>query len=171
MFKRKIYLAKVNKKAIIPAKLDENAGYDLFSCFDEEYIEVKPSETKLVPTGIAWACHKDFYMQIEERSSTGMKGIKKSGGVIDSGYRGEIKVAIYNAGILPLYISNISEEELVKKLKLKENKYLYYSTSKAIAQGIIHRVEKFQVEEIDYSKLKNISSERKDRGFGSTNAS
>ncbi len=167
--KRKIYFAKINKKGIIPTKLDENAGYDFYACFEEEYIKVEPNETKLVPTSIAWACDKNFYLQIEERSSTGIKGIKRSAGVIDSGYRGEIKIAIYNGGNLPLYISNISEEELAEKLKLKKDKYLFYSTSKAIAQGIIHRVEKMKVEELSYEDLLKIDSQRKDKGFGSTN--
>ncbi len=166
--KRKIYFSKLNEKAILPSKLDENAGYDIFACFSEDYIKIEPNETKLVPTGIAWACDKNFYMQIEERSSTGVKGIKRSAGVIDSGYRGEIKTAIYNGNNFPIYISNISEDALCKVEKLK-GKYLFYSTSKAIAQGIIHRVEKMQVEEIAYEELLKFSSERKEKGFGSTN--
>jgi dUTP pyrophosphatase len=166
--KRKIYFSKLNKKAKLPNKLDENAGYDIFACFGENFIKIEPNETKLIPTGIAWACDKSFYMQIEERSSTGVKGIKRSAGVIDSGYRGEIKIAIYNGNNYPIYISNISEENLLKAEKIKGD-YLFYSTNKAIAQGIIHRVEKMQVEEIAYEDLLKISSQRKEKGFGSTN--
>ncbi len=166
--KNKIYFSKLNEKAIIPTKLDENAGYDIFACFGENYIKIEPSETKLIPTGIAWACDKKFYMQIEERSSTGVKGIKRSAGVIDSGYRGEIKIAIYNSNSFPIYISNISEEELLQ-IEKQKGKYLFYSTKKAIAQGIIHKVEKMRVKEIAYEDLLKISSERKEKGFGSTN--
>ena len=93
---KNIYFAKLNEKAIIPSKEEENAGYDIYACFDEDYIEVPPFSTKLIPTGIAWASSPKYYMQIEERSSTGTKGIKKSAGVIDSGYRGEMKIAISN---------------------------------------------------------------------------
>ena len=89
-----IKFAKVRENAIIPTKRDEDAGFDLYVCFDEDYIMINPLETKLIPTGIAVAIPTDYYFQIEERGSTGSRGIKKSAGVIDSGYRNEIFVAI-----------------------------------------------------------------------------
>ena len=167
-----VYFAKMKEGAVIPSKEEENAGYDLYACFDEDYILIEGNHTKLVPTGIAWACSEDFYMQIEERSSTGSKGIKKSAGVVDSGYRGEIKVAITNANSCPLIISNIDEESFKSKYSeivsnLKE--YIFYSTKKAIAQGIIHRVEKMKIKELSLEELLKISSNRGDKGWGSTN--
>ena len=92
-----IKFAKVNEKAIIPSKNVENAGYDIYGIFggnDDENRIVKPHQTKLIPTGIACALPSKYYFQVEERGSTGSKGIKKSAGVIDSGYRGEIFIAI-----------------------------------------------------------------------------
>ncbi len=166
---KQIYFAKLKEKAIIPSKEDENAGYDIFACFDEDYIYLKSNETKLIPTGIAWACSENFYMQIEERSSTGSKGIKKSAGVLDSGYRGEIKVAITNSTSKDLYISNLNEEDLFKKYKDIDKNCIVYSTKKAIAQGIIHRVEKMDIKEISYEELQKISSKRGTAGWGSTN--
>ena len=165
---RKIYFAKIKDKAIIPSKEDENAGYDIYACFDEDYIFIPPFSTKLVPTGIAWASSDEFYLQIEERSSTGSKGIKKSAGVIDSGSRVEINIATTNANERDLYISNLDEEELRKKYTISENA-LVYNTKKAIAQGIVHRVEKMEIEEISYQQLQNIPSKRGDKGWGSTN--
>ena len=106
-------------------------------------------------------------MQIEERSSTGIKGIKKSAGIIDSGYRGEIKVAIFNANNKPIIFSPYSENEVKKMIILDD--FIYYSTSKAIAQGIIHRVEKLNSKEIEYDKLLQIPSKRGENGWGSTN--
>ena len=79
-----IYFAKMKNNAIIPGKEIENAGYDFYACFEDDYIFIEPNKTKLVPTGIAWASSPKYYLQIEERSSTGSKGIKKSAGVIDS---------------------------------------------------------------------------------------
>lgn len=95
-----IKFAKVRENAIIPLKDVENAGYDIYGIFEgnnDENRIVKPHTTKLIPTGIACALPSKYYFQVEERGSTGSKGIKKSAGVIDSGYRGEIFIAITNS--------------------------------------------------------------------------
>ncbi len=165
----KIYFSKLNDKAIIPSKKDEDAGYDIYACFDEDFIIIKPFETHLVPTGIAWACPPEYYMQIEERSSTGTKGIKKGAGILDSGYRGEIKIAIYNSRTNNLILSNLEETILKQKYpEIFKESYLYYNTNKAIAQGIIHRVEKFDIQELTYDNLLSIPSERGTNGWGSS---
>ena len=165
-----IYFAKMKERAVLPKKEKENAGYDIYACFDEDYMFLKPFELALVPTGIAWASSENYYMQIEERSSTGSKGIKRNAGIIDSGYRGEIKISILNANYKSLIISNLTEEELKKKNpEVFEKDYTFYSTQKAIAQGIIHRVEDMEVKELSYEELSQISSNRGDKGFGSSN--
>ena len=95
-----IKFAKVKENAIIPSKLLENAGYDIYGVFGDNKDDIriiKPHQTKLIPTGIACALPTKYYFQVEERGSTGSKGIKKSAGVIDSGYRGEIFIAITNS--------------------------------------------------------------------------
>ena len=94
-----IIFAKVKENAIIPSKEEENAGFDIYACWDgveKKDKIIKPHTTKLIPTGIACALPINYYFQVEERGSTGSKGIKKSAGVVDSGYRGEIFVAISN---------------------------------------------------------------------------
>lgn len=94
-----IIFAKVKENAIIPSKENENAGFDIYACWDgveKKDKIIKPHTTKLIPTGIACALPINYYFQVEERGSTGSKGIKKSAGVVDSGYRGEIFVAISN---------------------------------------------------------------------------
>lgn len=165
-----IYFAKMKDKAIIPSKEVENAGYDIYACFDEDYIFIEPNKTKLVPTGIAWACSPKYYLQIEERSSTGSKGIKKSAGVIDSGYRGEIKIAITNSNSIPLIFTNLTEEEFKNKYpELMKDNPLIYNTKKAIAQGIIHKVEDLNIKEIRLDELLAIPSKRGDKGWGSSN--
>ena len=167
---KKIYFAKVNERAILPNKRKEDAGYDLFACFDDDYMILAPFETKPIPTGIAWACNPKFYMQIEERSSTGSKGIKRSAGVIDSGYRGEIKACIFNATGVNLIFSNLDEESFKEKYpRLTKEKYHFHHTSKAIAQGIIHKIEHLKTKELSYEELCNIKSSRGKGGFGSTN--
>ena len=94
-----IIFAKVKENAIIPSKEEENAGFDIYACWDgveKKDKIIKPHTTKLIPTGIACALPINYYFQVEERGSTGSKGIKKSAGVVDSGYRGEIFIAISN---------------------------------------------------------------------------
>ena len=163
-----IYFAKIRGDALIPSKERENAGYDIYACLEDDILIVPPYKTVLIPTGIAWACSDEFYMQIEERSSTGIKGIKKSSGVIDSGYRGEIKVAIFNANDIPIVFTNLGEDDVRRKYP-DLDKFIFYSTSKAIAQGVIHRVEEMQTKEISLKALQEIPSQRGDKGWGSTN--
>lgn len=95
-----IKFAKVKESAIIPTKEKENAGFDIYACWEgisKSDKIIRPHHTKLIPTGIACALPIEYYFQVEERGSTGSKGIKKGAGVVDSGYRGEIFVAITNA--------------------------------------------------------------------------
>lgn len=162
-----IYFAKVKEGAIVPSKRDEDAGFDFYACFEEDFIKFAPFETKLIPTGIACALDKQHYLQIEERSSTGFKGLKKSAGVIDSGYRGEIFICLYNANQTPLYISKLEFEEIEKLEKKKA--FVYISYKKAIAQGVVHKLPKLKVKEISYKELKAISSERKTGALGASN--
>lgn len=163
-----IYFAKLRGDALIPRKERENAGYDIYACLEDDILIVPPYKTVLVPTGIAWACSEEYYMQIEERSSTGIKGIKKSSGVIDSGYRGEIKIAIFNANDIPIIFATVGEDDVRRKYP-DLDKFIFYSTSKAIAQGVIHRVEDMVTKEISLKALQEIPSKRGDNGWGSTN--
>ncbi len=166
----KIYFSKVKENAIIPSKERENAGYDIYACFDEDFIEVKPHETKAIPTGIAWASSPEYYLQIEERSSTGIKGIKKSAGVVDSGYRGEILVAITNSTDKVLLFSKLDVEKLSTSYpQYNEQNTIVYPYKKAIAQGVIHRVLEFDIQEIPYEELLKMESKRGTGKFGSSN--
>ena len=69
----KLYWAKVKEDAIIPTKRDEDAGYDLYPCFEEDYLEIKPLHTRLVPLGVATAFDASYVMILKERGSTGTK--------------------------------------------------------------------------------------------------
>ena len=92
----KLYWAKVKPDAKIPQKRYEDAGYDLYPCFEEDYMVIEPHETKLVPLGVASAFDPEFVMILKERGSTGTKGIAQRSGVIDSGYRGEYMAPVTN---------------------------------------------------------------------------
>ncbi len=167
-----IYFAKVKPNAKIPSKRDEDAAFDLYACFDEDYIEIKPHESKLIPTGIASAFDKKYGLVFRERGSTGVKNLKINAGVVDSGYRNEIFVCLYNANINNLLIakreyllSKYSEETIERHTKCG---YIY-PYEKAIAQALLIPVPETDVVEITYDELKNITSERGMGSLGSSN--
>lgn len=175
-----ILWAKINENAIIPTKDKENAGYDIYPCFEGDYIIIQSGETKLIPTGIACGLNENYYLQLEERGSTGSKGIKRSAGVIDSGYRGEIFVAITNCNKENVCISKLSKDKLFDMAKYnifgdkilevddtkinltmnKENNVIFYPYNKAICQGIVHTVPDLISKEVSYQELCNYTSKR-----------
>ena len=61
--------AKVKPDAIIPTKRDEDGWYDVYACFEEDYIEILPHSTKLIPTGIASAMSSKWKVTLGERGS------------------------------------------------------------------------------------------------------
>lgn len=107
-----LFFAKIKPEAIIPTKKKENAGYDVYACFDEDYLIIPPHTTKLIPTCIAAAICDKYYLGVAERGSTGKIGMKYSAGIIDSGYRGEIFIAITNTNDVPVIISKLKRIEL-----------------------------------------------------------
>ena len=166
----KIYFSKIRKDAIIPSKEEYNAGYDIYPCFDEDYLIINSGETKLIPTGIASAIPVNYYIQIQERGSSGSKGIKYSAGVIDSSYRGEWFLATTNTNKKPILITKISIEDLDKNIrKLIEHAYVIYPYDKALFQGILHCVHN-EIEncEIPYEDILKIPSKRGSGKLGSS---
>ncbi len=81
----------------------EAAGADLYACL-EETVTIAPGETCFVPTGIALEVPKGCAGLVYARSGLACKrGLAPANkvGVVDSDYRGEVKVALHNHGILP----------------------------------------------------------------------
>lgn len=165
-----IYFAKIRKDARIPDKTPDNAGLDIYPCFNEDYILIDPGQTVLVPTGIASAIPEDYYIQVEERGSSGSKGIKYSAGVIDSSYRGEWFLATTNTNQKPVIISKLDLDSLPPSVKtLIENSFVIYPYSKALFQGVIHHVHnELSREEINIDDLRKIPSERGEGRLGSS---
>lgn len=162
--REELMFAKVKKNAIIPTKRDEDAGRDLYACFEEDFMVIKPLETKLVPTGIATAFSSDYYAQIQERGSTGSKGIKYGAGVIDSGYRGEWFVPITNCNQVDMVIAKKNV-----LLNYPSNyEYIMYPYEKAIAQFVMIEVPKFDEVEVSLDELKEVKSERGTGKMGSS---
>ena len=163
-----IKFAKVRPTAIIPTKRIEDAGFDIYANFEEDFILIPPHETIMIPTGIASACDTDYCFVLKERGSTGTKGMAQRCGIIDSGYRSEWFVPITNTTddyIMITKSDNIGTD-VFGSIPMK--KIIRYPYEKAICQALVIPVPKVTVEEITYDELKAISS---DRGMGALGSS
>lgn len=163
-----IRFARVRPDAKIPSKRDEDAGYDLWPCFENDWIEIQPFESKLIPTGIASAIESNYAFIFRERGSTGTKNIKINAGVIDSGFNGEWFVSIYNANKVPLFISKFGTTGEQSPITEHPDAILY-PYDKAIAQAILIQVPRAEIEEVNYSEIANRNTERGTGQLGSTN--
>ena len=92
-------IKKLDERAIVPTYgTDYSAGADLYAILDED-LEIKPNESKMISTGLSMAIPDGYVGLIYARSSLGCKkGLTPANkvGVIDSDYRGEVKVCLYN---------------------------------------------------------------------------
>ena len=174
----KVYFAKVNPNAKIPSKRIEDAGFDIYACFEDEYMVIAPHETRLIPTGIASVCSSDYCFVLKERGSTGTKGIAQRCGIIDSGYRNEWFIPITNTTDKWLVIckETITENKLTDAVwqvrKIFKNILHFeiqcYPYEKAICQALVVPVPQTEVEEITFDKLQSFESERGNGALGSS---
>ena len=160
-----VKFAKVRPTAIIPTKRDEDAGFDIYADFEDDFIIIDPHTTTLIPTGIASACNTDYCFILKERGSTGTKGIAQRCGVIDSGYRNEWFVPITNTTNKKIAIVKKDADYIFMR---NTSGYTIYPYEKAIAQALIVPVPKVNIEELTYNELKEITS---DRGMGALGSS
>ena len=141
----KVLIKKLASSVKLPAyKTNGASGMDLMA-FIAEKIILKPQSSCLVPTGISVAFSEEFEIQIRPRSGLAAKNnisVLNTPGTIDSDYRGEIKVIIFNHG----------------------NKEFIINNNDRIAQMILTPVVKMELEEIE-SLPETIRGEG---GFGST---
>ena len=141
----KVLVKKLDPSVILPSyKTSGASGMDLMAFIDKT-IELKPGESCLVPTGLSFAFSKDYEIQIRPRSGLAAKNkisVLNTPGTIDSDYRGEIKVILFNHG--------------QKIFKINKNE--------RIAQMILTPVIKIDLEETNELP----QSIRGEGGFGST---
>ena len=105
----KVLVKKLNPKAELPKyKTEGSSGMDLMA-FLESPINLKPQESELIPTGISIAIPEDTEVQIRPRSGLAAKSnisVLNTPGTIDSDYRGEIKIILFNHGKEDFVINN-----------------------------------------------------------------
>ena len=105
----KVLIKKLDSAVELPAYKTEGAsGMDLMALVKEP-INLKPNSSCLIPTGLAVAFSSDFEIQIRPRSGLAAKNsisVLNTPGTIDSDYRGEIKVILFNHGKNDFLINN-----------------------------------------------------------------
>jgi len=105
----KVLVKKINSKAQIPKyKTDGSSGMDLMALIENPII-IKPQKSALIPTGLSIAIPEDTEVQIRPRSGLAAKSnisILNTPGTIDSDYRGEIKIILFNHGKKEFIINN-----------------------------------------------------------------
>ena len=141
----RVLIKKLNPNVELPVyKTNGASGMDLMA-FIEKPIRIVPNSSCLVPTGLSMAFSGDYEVQIRPRSGLAVKNsitVLNTPGTIDSDYRGEIKIILFNHGKEDFLINNKDR----------------------IAQMVLTPVVKVVLEETD--NLPDTS--RGDDGFGST---
>lgn len=161
---KELVWAKATPTAKIPTKRDTDGGYDLYCDYPEgtDNVEIKPHETVMIPTNIHTAFTSDYVMILRERGSNGSIGLAQRAGVIDSGYRGAIFVAVTNTNPIPLVLSRTAD-----KVTTVANK-IYYPMSKAVSQAVMVVSPKLESREVGMDEFKSIPSERGTGKLGSS---
>ena len=141
----KVLVKKLDPKVELPKyKTEGSSGLDLMAFIDNP-IKISPNTSALIPTGISVAISNDLEIQIRPRSGLAAKSsvtVLNTPGTIDSDYRGEIKIILFNHG----------KEDFIIKNKDR------------VAQMILVPIIKIEFEEVD--ELPNTI--RGSGGFGST---
>tara|TARA_B110000093_G_scaffold12840_1_gene12043 strand:- start:108 stop:545 length:438 start_codon:yes stop_codon:yes gene_type:complete len=141
----RVLIKKLNPDVELPVyKTSGASGMDLMA-FLEEPIKIAPNSSYLVPTGLSMAFSEDYEIQIRPRSGLAAKNnitVLNTPGTIDSDYRGEIKIILFNHGKIDFIINNKDR----------------------VAQMILTPIVKMELEETDNLP----DSLRGEGGFGST---
>ncbi len=141
----KVLVKKLNSKVKLPSyKTEGSSGMDLIAFVDKP-IKIKPKNSALIPTGLSIAIPKDCEVQIRPRSGLAAKSnisVLNTPGTIDSDYRGELKVILFNHG----------------------NKQFIVKNNERIAQMVLTPILKVDFEEADSLP----DTVRGTGGFGST---
>jgi len=136
-----IKVKKIEEQAIVPTRSNsDDAGWDLYSITTRP---IAPSQRVTIRTGISLQIPEEYVGLIWPRSGMSVKnGIDVLAGVVDSGYRGEIKVCLLNTS----------------------REWMDIKEGDRIAQILFQEVPHFQLQEVEI--LQN--SDRGQGGFGST---
>ena len=132
----KVLVKKLNSIAKLPSyKTDGASGMDLMACI-EKPINLEPGKSCLIPTGLSVAFSEKYEIQIRPRSGLAAKNsisVLNTPGTIDSDYRGELKIILFNHSNENFIIKNndrVAQMVLtpIIKMELEETNELPEST-------------------------------------------
>ncbi len=158
---KKVYIEKCREDIEIPCYAHiGDAGMDVRAAVD---VELKPGETKVIPTGLKVIIPDGYEIQIRPRSGLSLKTpirITNTPGTIDSGYRDEIGIIVTNSSV-------VNDKDLkTYNIEEKENRPGIYEIKKGdrIAQMVLCKYETIEfVEDLDKVQTK---TENRQGGFG-----
>ena len=105
----KVLIKRLSSKVKLPSyKTSGSSGMDLMA-FIKAPVTIKPKTSFLIPTGLSMAFSEDYEVQIRPRSGLAAKNnisVLNTPGTIDSDYRGEIKIILYNHGNNDFLVNN-----------------------------------------------------------------
>ena len=132
------------EKTKIPTKREEDSGYDIYMSPALSQILIEPGMIVAIPTDLRIEIPKGYTFLIKERGSSGIAGLAVRAGVVDSGFRGEIKIVLNNTTKYPIFIGT---EKAYENSSIRGSS-TFYPVEKAIAQAIIIKNEHFTVEKV-----------------------
>lgn len=163
LLENELLFARKTQEAKIPSKRDEDGCMDIYPCFEEEFMVIQPHTNKLISTGIYTAFQKKYRLAVRERGSNTKANLIVMAGQIDSGFRGEIFVSLYNGNDIPVEIT-----KMVDTVEYTDD-FIRIPYSKAIGQIAVEEVPNMVISEVDYEDLVSIISERGNGSLGSSN--
>ena len=105
----KILVKKLNSKVKLPSyKTEGSSGMDIMA-FLEKPVSIMPNKLEIIPTGLSIAIPNNTEIQIRPRSGLAAKyniSVLNTPGTIDSDYRGELKVILFNHGDKKFTVNN-----------------------------------------------------------------
>jgi len=105
----KVLIKKLDPEAKVPSyKTKGSSGMDLMA-FTKNPIKIPPGTSALIPTGLSVAISNDTEIQIRPRSGLAAKSsvsVLNTPGTIDSDYRGELKIILFNHGNVEFIVNN-----------------------------------------------------------------
>ena len=116
---------------------------------------IEPLHTVRVPTGLISAFSPDYYLQLQERGSSGTKGIAQRCGVIDSGFRNEWFIPMTNVNDVPVVIAKKHAAA-----QFEGQNVILYPYEKAICQAVLLPVPRTEVVEKSPEEIRAMESLR-----------
>ena len=120
-----ILIKRLSNNISLPKyETDGSSGLDLAANIENK-VKIEPGKTAIIPTGISVSIPINYEIQIRPRSGLAAKesiGVLNSPGTIDSDYRGEIKIILFNHGSKDFIINNgdrVAQMVLVPILKME----------------------------------------------------